>query len=117
MKNIPAEMRGEIFASWPGPHTWLLPVRERTSRWLRGDHDSIAVRVTGHRYAKALCRTAGMAVVSTSANRSQCATLRSAENVLREFGDEVDCIMEGSIGSNRSPSVICDGVSGEFIRK
>ena len=36
-------------ANWPGPHTWLLPALTATPRWLRGQHDTLAVRlITTH---------------------------------------------------------------------
>ncbi len=57
-----------------------------------------------------------MAIVSTSANRARRKALRTAEAVHLEFGDEVDCIMEGSIGTDTRPSVIRDAVSGAIIR-
>ncbi len=116
VKNIPPQYRQEILDSWPGPYTWLLPARTRVSHWLRGDHPSIAVRITAHRYAKALCCAADMAIVSTSANRSRRRVLRCAARVGQEFGGEIDCIMEGHIGLSRSPSVIRDGLTGELVR-
>jgi len=112
----PQECIDEVFDSWPGPYTWLLPAKPGVSRWIRGDHDSIAVRITNHFYARALCRAVGMAIVSTSANRSRRSILRSAIGVHSAFGDEIDCIMEGSVGFARSPTTIRDGATGEFVR-
>ncbi|HEY5719640.1 MAG TPA: Sua5/YciO/YrdC/YwlC family protein, partial [Gammaproteobacteria bacterium] len=43
----PAAMAA-VHASWPGPHTWLLPARAATPPWLSGDFDTLAVRVTAH---------------------------------------------------------------------
>jgi len=42
--------------------------------------------------------------------------LRSAAAVRREFGDEVDCVVDGRIGGAGAPSVIRDGRSGELLR-
>ena len=108
--------REAMLASWPGRHTWLLPAAPRASRWLRGDHDTVAVRVTAHRGAAELCRLARTALVSTSANRSGRRMLRSAAAVRREFGYEVDCVVDGRIGGAGAPSVIRDGRSGELLR-
>lgn len=108
--------RAEMLASWPGRHTWILPAAPAASGWLRGAHATVAVRVTAHRGAAQLCRLAGMAVVSTSANRSGRRMLRTAADVLREFGDEVDCVLDGRIGRAREPSVIRDGASGAALR-
>ena len=110
------DLNSEIFVSWPGPYTWILPAKPNVSPWIRGEHHTIAARVTRHLYARSLCRAAGMAIVSTSANRSRRSILRSATAVDAEFGDEIDCIMQGTIGFARSPTVIRDGMSGDIVR-
>lgn len=116
----PDRFKQEIITSWPGPNTWLLPAISGVSRWLRGSHNSIAVRVTRHVQARQLCCHAGRAIVSTSANRSRKSACRTTNQVFKEFGSEVDCVMEGAIGpvSSRGslPSVIRDGFTGEVIR-
>ena len=45
---IRPDMRTEIFSSWPGPNTWLLPKSTSAPMWLTGKHDKIAVRVSNH---------------------------------------------------------------------
>ncbi len=57
-----------------------------------------------------------MAIVSTSANRARSKALRTAEWVHQELGNEVDCIMEGLVGTDTRPSVIRDALSGAVIR-
>ena len=116
VRFFPVATRGEVLASWPGPCTWLLPARKSVSGWVAGNHASIAVRVSRHHAVRALCRNAGMAIVSTSANRARRKALRTAEWVAQEFGSEVDCIMEGLVGTDTRPSVIRDAVSGVVIR-
>ena len=81
-----------------------------------GNYASIAIRVSRHPAVRALCENARMAVVSTSANRARRKTLKTAESVQLEFGDEVDGIMAGSIGTDIRPSVIRDAISGAIIR-
>ena len=62
-----AEVRGRVLATWPGPVTWVLPACPGVSRWLTGGRRGLAVRVTAHPVAAALCRGVGP-LVSTSAN-------------------------------------------------
>jgi len=116
VRFFPAATRREILDSWPGPCTWLLPARKNISGWIVGNHASIAVRVSRHHAVRALCRSAGMAIVSTSANRARRKALRTAERVHQEFGNEVDGIMEGLVGTDTRPSVIRDALSGTVIR-
>ena len=103
-------------ARWPGPHTWLVPASPQCPATLRGAHDSVAVRVTAHHGAATLCRIAGMALVSTSANLSGAKSAKTAEECRRLFGKRV-LVVSGPIGTRRRPSTIQDLVSGRIIRK
>jgi len=111
----PQRMR-EILATWPGPVTWLLPARPGTPRWLTGDHDSLAVRVTAHPLAAGLCLSAGTALVSTSANRSGLEPARTALAVRLHLGGAIDYILAGACGPRAQPSRIRDGRTGALIR-
>lgn len=113
---VDAHALAKVRASWPGPFTWLLPAHPRVSCLLRGTHATIAVRVTAHPVAAALCRHARSPVVSTSANRHGRAPARSAAGVLREFGADVDYVLPGRIGAQARPSEILDALSGAVIR-
>ena len=103
-------------AVWPGPVTWLMPARSGVSPWLTGANATIAVRITAHRGAASLCKHAGMALVSTSANRHGRPPARSAGAVYREFGDKVDFILAGNLGGRENPSEIRDLVTNQVIR-
>lgn len=103
-------------AAWPGPHTWLVPAATTCPPWLRGDHDGIAVRVTAHADAAQLCRMAGSALVSTSANLSGRKAAKTAAQCQRLFGNRV-AVISGRIGTRRRPSTLQDLVSGVVLRK
>jgi L-threonylcarbamoyladenylate synthase len=105
-----------IHATWPGPVTWLLPARLEIPRWLTGDHATLAVRVTAHPLAAALCRRWGGALVSTSANRANRSPARSPLGVRRALGAGLDYILVGPCGGAARPSSIRDGVTGEVLR-
>ena len=102
--------------SWPGPHTWLLPALPRTPRWICGEHNTVAVRVTAHPIARTLCRRFGSAIVSTSANRSGRPPLRTSHQVRTEFGGVIDFILDGPVGRITGPSSIRDAKSGKWVR-
>ena len=110
--NIPAP----VLATWPGPHTWLLEPREGVPGWITGDHPGIAVRVTAHPQAAALCKAAGMAIISTSATRSGGAPTRSYRETLRRFKGELDYVLPGMVGDAPAPTPIRDAASGELVR-
>lgn len=110
--DIPAHVR----ATWPGPRTWLLPRRHDVPAWIAGTHATVAVRVTAHAPAAALCRAAGMAIVSTSANRAGQKPLRTYREVLQRFGAEVDYVLPGVVGDLAAPTPIRDAASGASVR-
>ncbi len=109
-------MLERVVRTWPGPHTWLLPARPSVSVWIRGRHASVAVRVTAHPGAAVLCRRARRAIVSTSANRHGRPPARSAAGVRREFGDDVDFVLEGTLGGLASATEIRDAVDNSLVR-
>ena len=106
----------KVLQSWPGPTTWVLPAADGVSHYLRGVHDGIAVRVTGHALASLLCRTYRNPVVSTSANPEGKPPALSAKGVRRYFGDKVDLVIEGQLGGLDRPTAIYDGLSGKRLR-
>lgn len=106
----------DVARTWPGPRTWLLPARAGVPFWIKGRHASIAVRVTAHRQAAALCRAAGMAIVSTSANRSGEVPARSYRDARRRLGARVDYVLPGRIGKLKRPTPITDAASGRVVR-
>ncbi len=112
----PSPMLERASRTWPGPHTWLMPARPGVSDWIRGEHSTIAVRVTAHVGAAALCRRAHRAIISTSANRHNHLPARSSLGVRREFGDTVDFVLEGNLGGLASPTEIRDASSNRVIR-
>lgn len=102
---------------WPGPHTLIFPRSARVPEWVAGGHPGIALRVTAHAPAAALCRAFGGAIVSTSANRHGGAPARSAADIRDIFGDELDGILDAPLGGLDRPTPITDAVSGAIIRK
>lgn len=102
--------------SWPGPHTWLVAARPGIARRITGGSDRIAVRITAHRQAAALCRAAGGALISTSANRSNQVPARTYREAVRRFGGIVDYVLPGRSGRLRGPTPIADAATGRIIR-
>ncbi len=113
---LPPQRMAVVLASWPGPHTWLLPVRPETPHWLSGRFDTLAVRVTNHPLAAALCRAVGRAIVSTSANVAQRPPASSAFGVRRRLPGGPDLIFAGVCGGAARPSSIRDGRTGRVLR-
>ena len=110
-----AEQSKQLDRTWPGPHTWLMPASPHTPRWLRGRHESIAVRVTAHPDAAELCRVLGTALVSTSANRAGLKPLKTRASCVKAFGQGV-LVLSGKTGARKNPSTIQHLLTGRIIR-
>mgnify|MGYP001594741453 FL=1 len=111
-----AEIPPKVLATWPGPHTWLVARNPSAPGWIGGGRSSVAVRVTAHPQAVALCRTARIAIVSTSANRAGQAPARSHREVARRFGRSIDYVLPGRVGDAPAPTPIRAAVTGKLIR-
>jgi L-threonylcarbamoyladenylate synthase len=95
--------------------TYLMPALHSAPRWLRGAHDTLAVRITAHAEAARLCRGVNSALVSTSANRSGQRPAKTYAECLRLFGKKV-WVLPGRVGKYKKPSTIRAWVDGKIIR-
>ena len=98
------------------PVTWLVPPGSAVTPLLRGEHATIAVRITTNPVARALCEIVDSPLVSTSANRSGKPVARNRFVLRRQFTDLVDYIVPGDCGPASGPSEIRDYLSGKILR-
>jgi L-threonylcarbamoyladenylate synthase len=98
------------------PVTWIVPATEQAPALVRGKHESVAVRLTTHPVARALCEATDSALVSTSANISGHPPARNRYILRREFGHLVDYIVPGDLGPAGAASEIRDLSSGKILR-
>lgn len=113
---VPDDVMRQVMASWPGPNTWIFPRSAEVPDWVAGAHAGIALRVTAHEPAAALCRAYGGALVSTSANPHGEPPARSAAAVEAYFGERLDGLLDGPLGGLERPTVIRDALTGAIIR-
>lgn len=95
--------------------TYLMPTHQSTPRWLRGAHDTLAVRLTAHPFAVRLCRSVNSALVSTSANRRGQRPAKTYAECQRLFGKHV-WVLRGRVGKRKQPSTIRAWSDGKIIR-
>jgi L-threonylcarbamoyladenylate synthase len=110
------EIEARVQPTWPGPYSWLVPADDDLPVWIRGRHPRVGVRVTAHPIAAELCRLAGTALVSTSANLHGEAPMRNAAEIIAKFGDRIDCVVPGECGGLDHPTSIRDAVTGVVLR-
>lgn len=109
--------RRRVLSGWPGPVTWLLPdADQRVPEWIRGKHNTVAVRVSAHPVVKALCEAFGGPIVSTSANPAGAEPARDLLRVNLYFAKQLDAIVPGSLGHLSQPTQIRDLMTDRLIR-
>ena len=117
LTQLTADQIARLRETWPGHVTWLVPDPARLyPEWIHGKHPAVAVRVSDHSVVRELCTAFGGPIVSTSANLAGEPEFRSMEEVRREFGADIGCMVEGELGGHGRPSEIRDLVTGERIR-
>jgi L-threonylcarbamoyladenylate synthase len=106
----------EMKSSNVNPVTWIVPATDEVPFWIRGGNAGLAVRITTHPIAAALCDAADSALVSTSANIHGRPPARNQFVLRRRFGTLVDYIVPGECGPASGPSEIRDLTSGKVLR-
>lgn len=120
LQPLEKNVEEKILSSWlnpaTGPVTWLIPAKENVSDYLKGQFNTLAVRVSHHPVVKKLCTAFAGAIVSTSANIAQQEAARTAEEVKAIFSDKLGMIIEGETDINLKPSEIRDALTDKIIR-
>ncbi|WP_036820707.1 Sua5/YciO/YrdC/YwlC family protein, partial [Photobacterium sanctipauli] len=111
------EQKQRIFSSWPGPVTWVMPTKPGVPRYLTGQFDTIAVRVTDHPQVQVLCQAFGKPLTSTSANLTGQEPGRNVADVEQQLGDQLAAILQGETGGRVNPSEIRDAITGNIFRQ
>lgn len=113
---VPTDHLAGVLASWPGPHTWVMPASPDAPRWITGVHEGIAVRISAHPPVVDLCNAFGHALVSTSANRSGQAAPLSQDRLDTALLAMVDGVLSGETGGRSAPTPIHDALTGKVMR-
>lgn len=105
LEPLSPEDFAKVQATWPGHVSWVLPCKAWVPACLKGEHRSLAVRVSAHPLVQALCAQTGP-LVSTSANPATLEPARSLQEVAQYFKTGLDGILAGELGGKAQPSVI-----------
>ena len=98
------------------PTTWVVPAKTTTPKFLTGDFDSIAVRISQHSAVKLLCEQAGFALTSTSANLTGQPPCHTAQEVKQQFGTDFP-VLDMPVGGAVNPSEIRDIFTNQVFRQ
>lgn len=103
----------KVKSTWPGFVTWVLPALPSIPQWITGGKKTIAIRMSNHPIAKALCED--FPIVSTSANLSGQDAIVEEDKLLQQFASDIDGYFKGPLGQETKPSPIFD-LNGKQLR-
>ena len=106
--EIPEAARKLARKFWPGPLTLILKRAHGVGDAVTGGQDSVALRVPSHPVAQQLLARFGGGIAAPSANRHGRVSATTADHVRREFGPDVDCVLDGGAARVGIESTIVD---------
>jgi L-threonylcarbamoyladenylate synthase len=112
----PQEQR-RLTSATKNPVTWVVWAGPRAGPVITGGRRTVAVRVTRHPVAAALCHAARMPLVSTSANRHGRPPARSALGTRRQLRAQLDLVVPGPVGGCARPTEIRLADTGALLRR
>ncbi|HEY0662855.1 MAG TPA: Sua5/YciO/YrdC/YwlC family protein [Lysobacter sp.] len=113
---LPTDRQDAVFASWPGPHTWIVPATTRTPRWITGSHHGVAVRISAHPTVVALCNAFDGPMVSTSANLGGQPPAFTRDALDPALLALLDGVVAGETAGLAAPTAIRDALTGAQLR-
>jgi len=115
---FPAAYKTLSAAFWPGPLTLVFYGTENYRLPFKSDDKSLAFRISSHPIAHKLCCLWGGAITASSANISGNPALSSAEEVKKQWGGQIDYVLDGGKTQGENPSTIvrCNDNGIEIIR-
>ncbi|MCK3654644.1 tRNA threonylcarbamoyladenosine biosynthesis protein RimN [Pasteurellaceae bacterium Macca] len=96
--------------------TWIVPALDTTPRYLRGQFDTIAIRICRLPAVQRLCEATGFALTSTSANLTTKPPCRNSDEVRQQFGVDFP-VLDEPTGGKTNPSEIRDIFTQQIFRQ
>jgi L-threonylcarbamoyladenylate synthase len=116
LSKLSALQIDNIKQTWPGPATWVMPAKAQVPKWLTGQFDSIAVRVSAHQTVQQLCLAFGGPITSTSANLTGLTPCVTTAEVTQQLAPLLGAIVDADVGELAQPTTITDALTGKVYR-
>jgi L-threonylcarbamoyladenylate synthase len=114
--SLSAAQRQTLQTPTEFPTTWLIPANDTVPDWIRGEHSTVAIRISSHPIVMQLCNAFNGMIVSSSANRAGLDPAKTYSEAYSVFADEVDAYVQGETGGALQPSQIIDLQTGARLR-
>lgn len=116
VKTLSSESTIRLTSKTNLPTSWVVPDTSIAPQWVRGQHDSVAIRLSQYAPVQTLCTAFGGVIVSTSANPAGLDPAMTKEEVNTYFGDKIDAIYDAPLGKSQQPSQVKDLLSNTLFR-
>ncbi len=116
-ETLDEEAAGRLISQTDIPISWVVPDSSIAPDYVRGQHQSVAIRLSRHEPVLALCDAFDGVIVSTSANPSGFDPAKSAIEVDWYFGNLIDAIYDATLGNATKPSQVRDILTGSLFRE
>ena len=110
-------LQTRFYAPQNHPSTWLVPdIENQVPKSVKGQHDTVAIRVVDHSELTDLTRLLGHPIVSSSANPAGMEPALSKLRVHQYFSNRLDYILPAKLGGFTRPSIIRDLQTANTVR-
>lgn len=97
------------------PTTYLVKAKAGVSKFLTGNFDTVAIRLTDNVLVSQLCQLSKSALISTSANTSGQATAKTQLDLVKFFSKDLDFIIRPRLYNGQASRII-DLETGRRLR-
>tara|TARA_B100000989_G_C19519104_1_gene463175 strand:- start:48 stop:1403 length:1356 start_codon:yes stop_codon:yes gene_type:complete len=102
-------------SKWPGPHTWVVPANPEVPKWIKGMHETVALRWSDHSTIARITSAFGGPICSTSANIRGQKAAKTKQEVKDIFGEKV-YFVDGDLGDSQGATSMQNLETDEWLR-
>ena len=112
-KSIDTPLYRMLKSYLPGPYTFILPASKQVPKMLQSRKSTIGLRVPDNIICRHILEELGNPILSASLPGEMVEEYTDPEVIYEKFGDKVDFVIDGGIGS-MVPSTIVDCTTTEW---
>lgn len=105
---VTIEARKLMEKFWPGPLTIVLKSKGILPKEVIAGGNSVGIRIPKHEVPLAIIRSLGFPLISSSANIHNMPSPITADEAVKQLGDEVDVVLDAGVTKLRASSTVID---------
>jgi len=112
-KSIDTPMYRMLKSYLPGPYTFILPASKQVPKILQSKKSTVGLRVPDNNICRHILDELGNPILSASLPGDMVEEYTDPEVMYEKFGDKVDFVIDGGIGS-MEPSTVVDCTTNDW---